>query len=310
MANAPFVINPALTAIAVAYRNSEFIADRVAPRFRVAKQEFKWQQWNLEDGFTVPDTAVGRRGQPGQLDFGATEQTGTTQDHGLDAPVPQADIDNADQYYDPEARATEGVMYMLMMGREKRVADQLSSLSTYKSTLRTTLSGTSQWSDYTNSDPIGDIEGAKDSMIGMPNVLVLGLPVWSKVRRHPKVIKAVQGPLGTDGLVTTQQLADALELDEIIVGRAQFNTARRGQTVSIGRIWGKHASLIRRDQNPAGPQQVPTFMWTAQWGSPIAGRILDPDMGVRGGFRVRAAESVREVVSGQELGYLWRDAVA
>ena len=32
MANAPFVTNPTLTAIAIAYRNNEFIGDRVLPR--------------------------------------------------------------------------------------------------------------------------------------------------------------------------------------------------------------------------------------------------------------------------------------
>ncbi|MTI11562.1 hypothetical protein, partial [Sansalvadorimonas verongulae] len=64
MANAPFVTNPVLTAIAIAYTNSEFIADRVLPRVGVGSREFKWTQYNKEDRFTIPETLVGRKGRP------------------------------------------------------------------------------------------------------------------------------------------------------------------------------------------------------------------------------------------------------
>ncbi len=37
---APFPINPALMAIAIAYHNAQMIADEVLPRVPVGKQEF------------------------------------------------------------------------------------------------------------------------------------------------------------------------------------------------------------------------------------------------------------------------------
>ncbi|MDF5968633.1 hypothetical protein P4117_06675 [Pseudomonas aeruginosa] len=37
------------------------------------------------------------------MEFSATDETSSTEDHGLDAPVPQADIDNAPTNYNPWA---------------------------------------------------------------------------------------------------------------------------------------------------------------------------------------------------------------
>lgn len=310
MAGAQFPIQPALTAIAVGYRNTDYIADLVAPRVTVAAEEFEWLRWNLADGFTIPDTRVGRKGQPAEVEFTATEETSSTFDYGLDSFIPQKDIDNAPPNYDPEARATEGTTDLVLLDREKRVADTTFALATYASTMRTTLSGTSQWSDFTNSNPLTAIKAARDSMIMPGNVLVLGQQVWSTVQNHPVLVRAVFGPLAQGGQITRQQLAAALEIDEVVVGNAWANTARAGQTVSLGRVWGKHAALIRRERNPAGPNRMPTFMWTAQFGTRIAGRIPEPKRGLRGGITVRVGESVREVVSAPELGYLWRDAIA
>ncbi|UUE75979.1 hypothetical protein [Pectobacterium aroidearum] len=98
---APFPIDPHLTSIAIAYRNGSLIADSVLPRVPVGKSEFKWWEYDLADGFTLPNTSVGRTSQPNQVEFNATEETSSTSDYALDSPVPQSDIDNAPKNYDP-----------------------------------------------------------------------------------------------------------------------------------------------------------------------------------------------------------------
>lgn len=309
MATAPFPIQPELTAVAIRYTNSEYIADRVAPRITVGTQEFKWLKHTLAEGFTIPDTRVGRRSMPSEVEFSATEETSSTNDYGLDDIIPNADINNAPPNYDPLARATEGVADLVMLDRESRVASAVFAGATYASTNRTTLSGSDQWSDAT-SDPVAKMLEAMDGMVMRPNIAVLGQAVWTKLRQHPKVIKAVFGPNLDGGLVAPQQLAQVLELDEIVVGRAFRNTAKRGQTATMARVWGKHAALLRRVTNPAGPNRIPTFMWTAQFGTRVAGSMPEPKIGLRGSVRVRAGESVKEVVSANDLGYLFIDAVA
>ncbi|UVH84375.1 hypothetical protein NW342_22030 [Pseudomonas aeruginosa] len=78
MSNAPFPIDPELTAIAIAYRNGRMIADEVLPRVPVGKQEFKYWKYDLAQGFTVPETLVGRKSKPNEVEFSATDESATT----------------------------------------------------------------------------------------------------------------------------------------------------------------------------------------------------------------------------------------
>jgi hypothetical protein len=311
MAIAQFPVDPDLTAVAVRYTNRALIADRVSPRVPVGVQSFKWRLYNLAEGFTIPDTRVGRRGAPGEVEFTWTEQSGLCEDFALDDPVPQNDIDNAPPEASPLNNATMGVTDLILLDRERRVANQVFAPATYGTANKTTLSGTSQWSDFTNSDPLDAIITARDGMIMPPNKLVLGQLVWQKLSRHPKIVAAVSSHGLAGGVARREAVAELLELDEILVGAAMLNTARRGQTVSMARVWGKHAALIM--QNPLGggeAARMPTFAWTAQWRARRAGSEYDGKIGAYGGQRVRVAESVDEVISANDLGYLFENAVA
>ena len=53
-----------MTAVAVRYRNTRFIADQVSPRLPVGTQTFKYWQHAMAEDFTIPDTRVGRRSAP------------------------------------------------------------------------------------------------------------------------------------------------------------------------------------------------------------------------------------------------------
>ena len=76
MSNAPFPIQPELTAIAIGYRNTRLIADAILPRIPVGTQEFKYLMYNLADGFTVPDTKVGRKGKVNEVECAVQECPG------------------------------------------------------------------------------------------------------------------------------------------------------------------------------------------------------------------------------------------
>jgi hypothetical protein len=307
--NAPFPIQPELTAIAIAYRNSRLIADDVLPRVPVGTQQFKYLKHTMAEGFTVPDTKVGRKSRPNEVAFTATEVTDATKDYGLDDPIPQADIDNAPPNYNPLGRATEGIMDLVALDREIRAAALVFDATQYGTSNKITLSGTSQFSDFVNSDPLGVIMAGLDACIMRPNIAVLGRAVFTKLCMHPKVVKAILGNSGDSGIVQRKAIADLFELEDVLVGEGWVNTARKGQAASLSRVWGKHMALLRRDRN-AGSQNGITFGFTAQFGSKIAGSIPDKDIGLRGGQRVRAGESVKEVITANDLGYLIVDAVA
>lgn len=316
--NFPFPIQSELTAISLAYSNRRLIADEVLPRTPVPAREFKWLQMNKDQMFTVPETMVGRKGRPNEVEFGGTEVPGFVRDYGLDDVVPQEDILSAPAGYDPLGTAVTGISELIALDREKRVADLVFGLNTYPAANRTTLSGTSQWSDYTNSDPYTAIMTALDGVLMRPNVAVIGRLAFSKLRVHPKLTAALAPSTtgntltvnGQGAPATAQAIADLLELDQIIIGEAFINTAKPGQTASLSRCWGKHMAFLHQNPIATIRGNAVTFGFTAEWGNRVAGSIPEPEVGLRGAQRVRVGESVNELIVASDVGYFFQNVVA
>lgn len=306
---APFPVQPHYTGISLAFRNPSYIADDVLPRVPVGKQDFRYLKWNLAEGFTVPNTMVGRRSSPNEVEFTATEEQGITLDYGLEDPIPQADIDNAPGVVSPVGRAIERLTNIIALDREKRVSDLVFDLNTYQSANRVTLAGTDQWSDYAESDPVGDLTTGMDKLVLRPNTMVIGRAAFTKLSMHPQVVRTFFGNNTDVAMVTRQHIAALFELKDVFVGQSLVNSAHKGQAESLVRVWGKHCALLYLDP-VAKATDVASFGFTAEWGTRVAGSQPDSRIGLRGGERVRVGESVAEVVSANELGYFIKDAVA
>jgi len=312
MSTAPFPVNPVLTGIALAYRNARLIADEVSPRVPVGAESFKYFKMRPGDALTVPDTTVGRKSAPNEVEFGMEEVDSSTLDYGLDDVVPNKDVENAERIpgYDPLGNAAMNLTDLILLDREIRVAAMTFGAGNYAAANKVQLAGTDQWSDFDDSDPIDDIVSGLESCIIRPNVAVLGLSVWSKLSRHPKILAGV-GQLNTEGgIASRQRVAELFELEEIIVGQGWVNIAKPGQALSRARVWGKHCAFLVRDKLANLQNQRPTFSLTAQWGSRVSGTIPEPKIGLTGSQRVRVGERVRELTIASDLGYFVQDAVA
>ena len=308
MATRPFPVNDVLTQIAIAYRNSDvaFIADDVLPITPVSV-EFKWLRYDLAQGFTVPDAKVGRKSKPTEVEFAATEQTDRVVDYAFDDFVPQEDITDDNQGVDPLGTATMYLRNLLMLAREQRAAATVFAAGNHANAA--TLSGTSQWSDYTNSDPVTAIMNALDVPVMRPNIAVFGQATWTRLRMHPRVIAAVFGSNQSGQMVSRQQVADLFEIQAVYVGAGFVNAAKRGQTASLARVWGKHAAFLYRER-AAGPQAGVTYGFTAQAGGLFAGNITDEQRGMSGGQLVRVGHRQKEIVAANDLSYYFANAVA
>lgn len=323
MARRPFVVDPVLTAITVGFRNpaSARIADEVLPRGQVSAEKFSWTEYSTAESFNVPDARVGRRGRVQQLEFGGEQRTAEVEDFGLDSPIPNTDIDAAADAraqgrstHDPEGHAVEMLTDTIANIREVRVANLVHNPATYDATRRVTLSGTSQFNDYANSDPIAVLKtGMQGTLIHAPNTLVMGRQVWSWLSSHPKIVNAVKGNVTNAGIITREQFVELFAgegINRLLVGDAWQNTAKPGQPVSLARTWGKHIAMLHINPMAAVEAGGITFGITAEYGARVSGRIEDPDVGLQGGIRVRVGERVKELVIAKDLGYFIQNAVA
>lgn len=319
MTTTAFPVNPELSAIAIGYKNrdTDLIADNVLPRIYKGTKRFVYTKYTQADAYTIPSTLVGRKSEPNTVDFGGTLVTEECVDYGLDDSVPNDEVEqwqampkpNGGGPVSPMAKSVSLLTGLIQLDREVRVASLVFNTASYLAALRATLSGTSQWSDYTNSNPLSAILTALDLPLVRPNKLVIGQAAWTVLRQHPKVVQAIYGTAQGAGTVGREALANLLELREIVVGSGFVNTARKGQTPTYARVWGKHCALLYVSQDASDADQ-PTFGFTAQFGERIAGIIPQPKTGLRGAMLVRVGESCKEVIAASDVGYFFQNCVA
>lgn len=308
MLKTPFTQVPELTAISIAYSNRSLIADEVLPRVPVGKKAFQYNTFPIGEGFTLPDTKVGRKGKPNQVEFSSKLVTDSVEDYGLDDAIPNDDITTQPNGYNILGKSVERTMNYIELDREVRTAKIVFNAASYANTNKKTLTGTDQFSDP-SSDPIKTIMDAMDSMIMRPNIMVIGRAAFSKLISHPAITKGVFRNAGDSGIVRREDIAALFELEQVLVGESFVNTAKKGQSVNMQRVWGKHIALIYRDVL-ADTKSGTTFGFTAQFGDRVAMQKEDGDVGLRGGVIVRAGESVKELICAGDLGYFIQNVVA
>lgn len=309
-------VNPTLVNVSQQYKPVGLIGDEVLPDFPVSKKEGNHKTYTKEDSFTIPDTKVGPKSEPNEVDYTVGEDTYACKDYGIDDFV---SVDEEAQAvggpFNALVDATEFVTGLFKLDKEKRKADIVFAPATYPVGNKALLVGTAQWSDFVNSDPLGDIEAGKLAVWGDPNTLVFGHQTWSTLRRHPDIIKSVTalGPLLNHvGLATLRGVAELFEVERVLVGKTRFNTAKKGQTASFARLWGKHAALLDiRQPTLRGLFFGATYLWTPANGAParVAGTIDQPQRGLRGGRKVRVGESYDLKVAAADTGYFIENAI-
>jgi len=232
-------IDTSLSNILISYANEEYIADKIFPVIPVKKRSDKYFIFDKgawfrdEAGLRAPGT-IGPQGG-----FSLTSDSYECKQYSFTTYVEDEVRENADNPLKPDQDAAEYAMDKILLKRERIVADLVFNTNSWTSSK--TLSGTSQWSDYANSDPIGDIEEAKETirrLIGRyPNTMVLGAAVWSKLKQHPDLLGRFKNV--ERGILTLDHLKDLFEIERIFVGKAVYNTAAEGKTDNLVDIWGK-----------------------------------------------------------------------
>ena len=310
MAKSLFPVDPVMTAIVIAYRNKRLIADEIFPYSPVGKSLFKFTKFNLDQGFTLPNTLVGRKSSPNKVEFGGSQVEAACADYFLDDVIPQSDIDDAPEGVNLINNASEGIIDLILLDREVRAAALAFSAAQYAAGNKAALSGSDRFDDYVASDPVNTIKDALSSMLMRGNVMVIGRKAFDKLSSHPKIVKAVNANSGDSGIATRAQIAALFELDDVVVGEAFLNTSKKGEAMTLSRVWGNHLSLIYRDRLANNSNNRMTFGFTARQGTRLAGVVPDKMIGARGSHIVRAGETVKEVVTSDRLGYLIQNVVS
>jgi len=303
--NTNYVVTPEQTGMVMEFKNRELVADLVMPikKLRTKHTSFKYAERNLADGFTVPSTLIGRGSKPNQATFSVMEKSGICVDYGLGSFIPQRDINEADgQVGDLVSDALTSIMNLVLLDREKRVADIVQSPSNYLSGKTIAVENGDKF-DNPDSDPLKYLLEMLDKNLVRPNRMTIGQKAWTKLRTHPKIVKAAHGNAGDSGVASRQIVAELLELQEIIVGASRINASRKGKEMVLENCWGNNVALHYCE--PVADASI-GLAWglTFQSEERFASTTWNDELGALGGFNVKAGACWAETVTAKGAGML------
>lgn len=240
----------AQTRISVEYANdqSEYIADGVLPTVPVVLESDIYYVYD-KSRFGIPEAKRNARAVYKEIDWSATKDSYFAEEYGLEGRIDDRERRNSVAEFDLDSQMTETLTDAILLNRERRVANLVTNPSNV--TQNATLSGTARWDDAVNSDPRANTATARIAVrtvggnIGI-NTLAIGWRVWESLQVNQQFLDYLDG-----NIPTLDAAANFFQVDEVLVGGALYNTARQGQTVSLGDIWGKMALFFHRERRPA-----------------------------------------------------------
>jgi len=297
-------VDSVLSGVSIRYSNDEMIADQVLPVVPVKKESDKYYIYTRN--WRLPQSKRAAGAEANEVDWNVSTSTYQCEEYALKDFVADRVRDNADNPLDMDVDTTENLGELIMLGREKRVADIVFGSANY-GTQTSALSGANCWDDYAGSDPIGDVRSAKATVHAAsgktPNVMVIGYQVFNKLLDHPDVLERIK--YTQKGLVTADLLASLFEVDKILVGKALYDSSMEGASESLGYIWGKSVSLLYSQPSPGlkkisfGYQFQSRGFRTKKW----------REEGREGDF-IETGEIRDEKVVGAACGYLYTTVIA
>lgn len=268
------ITDPVLGNVSIAYSNDTYIADRIFPVVQVGKQSGKYYLFD-KTSLALSDSLRAAGSPSNEVEHAYSTDTYFAEDHALKEFVPDEVQDQTDPGIDVLSDATENVTERILVGKENELATMLTD--TAQVTQNTTLSGTAQWSDYANSDPIGDVRTGRSTIQGQmfrkANTLLLGQQVFDVLVDHPDIVERVK--YSALGVITEELLARVFQVEQVIVGGAGKNTGTEGAADALSYVWGKNAILLYVPTR-AGMRQ-PAAGYTFTYGAPRVKRWRDED---------------------------------
>lgn len=303
------VVDPVLTSIAQGFTQSEFIGDALFPQVAVPLRAGNIITFGKED-FMLYGTQRAPGESTKRVTFGYSGSPYALVDYSLEGTVPIELVQESQNGpgIDQAAMAIRKVARIMRLRLEKAQADLARNAATYAANNKTTLSGTSQWSDFSGtSNPIKLIETAKEAVraaVGVrPNTVVMGAAVMAQLRQHPIVVDRMKYT-GRD-VATTDILASLFGVDRVLVGDGIFAS----DAGVFSDIWGKDVVVAYTTPASMADMGAPSYGYTYNLnGYPVAEESYYDRNTKSWVYPVTRAEA--PVIASASAGYLITNAVA
>ncbi|MDH2924541.1 major capsid protein E [Nicoletella semolina] len=301
------VQDPVLTNLAQGYDNNQLVGLALMPVAEIEKEAGKVPKFGRL-AFRLQTTARALRAGSNVLTpEDITSIDVTLEEHDIAYPIDYRE--DAEANFPLRQYATMTTQDVIALGREKAIADLALNEANYETTNKITLSGTSKFNDYDNSDPFAVIEAGKNAVkrsIGHDvNVCIISGDVWAALKAHPAVIEKIK--YSQKAIITPQLFAELIDVKTVKIGQATYED----QGV-LKDIWSKAIILAYVPETAAGdtPKHSiykPSFGYTVRRKK---GLFVDSYLDVGGKVEyIRTTDISRPHLLGASAGYLIKEAV-
>lgn len=305
------IVDKLLTNVSSAYVPKGFISEQVLPTIESKQYSGLLGKYG-SNHLRIENSVKGGRGKYRQVE---TRVYSTTQylieGHGLEGFVSKEDYANVEAPFDAERDEVMGVSTVLWLEKEKALADALTSASVI--TQNVSLSGTSQFNDYANSDVLGVTTTAQNTILdatGMfPNLCVMDIKLWKVLRFHPQLLDALGFKWDRPGGLKEDEMAKALGVDQVLFGTARYNSAAEGQTAVLSPVWGKHMVFCVSPDKAAIMQKSIGYLVKPTGGQPRK-VYKQANFNPPGSTAVLVEDEYDMLISDAACGYLIQSAIA
>lgn len=295
-----------------------YVARKVFPTIEVASQSGNFGRIPLDQLLQQRRTERAPGSGYARGEFTFTSSPYVCEEHGAEEPVDDREAQMYAEYFDAEIVATKRAYNSVLRNAEARVAAAVFNTNTWTGASLTTDVSASPWATIASASPFTNVEAAVQRVYDnsglWANALVINRRVFRNLRNTTQVIDRIAssgaGDRNLASDVTAQMLAQAFDLDYVIVAGGSQNTATEGQTAAISQLWSNTFAMVCRvatSNDFREPCIGRTFHW-AMDGSEIDGTIETyRDETVRSDI-VRVRHDVDEIVLYPQAGHLLKIA--
>lgn len=295
-----------------------YIARKVMPTVEVASQAGNFGKIPLDQLLQQRDTkrAPGSGYARGKFNF--DDAAFSCEEHGAEEPVDDREAKMYAEYFDAEVIAAKRAFNSVLRNAEQRVADAIFNTTTWTgASLTTDVSGT-PWATIASAVPLTNVEAAVQKVYDgsglWPNALVINRKVFRNLRNTAQVIDRIASSgagnrnLASD--VTVDMLAQAFDLDYIIVAGGSYNSAKEGQTATPAQLWSSTYAMVCKVATSSDfrePCIGRTFHWGGDGSNEDGQMETYRDEVVRSNV-IRVRHDVDEIVLYAQAGHLLKIA--
>lgn len=303
-------IDPILTNLSIGFKNEKFLWDQIAPISRVDQKSGTFFVYTKD--FWFRRQTGGKRGEDGRytrVGYGVGNDTYTTTERGFEKLLDDATRAASLTPEDLEMVDIQFLTNIMQLELEKDVADEL--FVTGKWGTSNVLTGGDQWSDYGSSDPIADVDLAKQVIrrnTGVdPTDMFIGRSAWIKLKENPLILDKYK--YTQVGVMTPELVAAVLGIGKLTIGDSIENTAEEGASFVGADIWTDNVLFTVKNSPGLGVTAGAfTLMWPEGGSIPwsVQSYRSDPQ---RGQVSRVFGHYIPKIVA-SEAGYLFLDVVA